>query len=96
MQGGPYKLLKCIRIWRSFIGDDGAIALVYPVAGLPFGGFILVYIYIIVTFKKRTCGRYCWFGCYSQAELLRVGGDDVVLAYLELMDNKIGPRGSVF
>jgi hypothetical protein len=28
MKGGPYKLLKSIRIWRSNIGDDGAAAIV--------------------------------------------------------------------
>ena len=28
MKGGPYKLLKSIRIWRSNIGDDGAASIV--------------------------------------------------------------------
>ena len=28
MKGGPYKLLKSIRIWRSNICDDGAAAIV--------------------------------------------------------------------
>jgi hypothetical protein len=28
MKGGPYKLLKFIRIWRSNICDDGAAAIV--------------------------------------------------------------------
>ncbi len=29
MKGGPYKLLKSLRIWRSEIGDDGAAAIVW-------------------------------------------------------------------
>ena len=28
MKGGPYKLLKSLRIWKSNIGDDGAAAIV--------------------------------------------------------------------
>jgi hypothetical protein len=28
MKGGPYKLLKSIRIWRSNCSDDGAAAIV--------------------------------------------------------------------
>lgn len=28
MKGGPYKLLKSIRIWRSNCCDDGAAAIV--------------------------------------------------------------------
>jgi len=28
MKNVPYKLLKSIRIWRSFIGDDGAAPIV--------------------------------------------------------------------
>jgi hypothetical protein len=30
MKGGPYKLLKHLRIWKSKIGDEGAIAIVRP------------------------------------------------------------------
>jgi hypothetical protein len=28
MKGGPYKLLKSLRIWKSNIGDDGTAAIV--------------------------------------------------------------------
>ena len=28
MKGGPYKLLKSLRIWKSNVGDDGASAIV--------------------------------------------------------------------
>lgn len=28
MKGGPFKLLKSIRIWRSNVGDDGAASIV--------------------------------------------------------------------
>jgi hypothetical protein len=28
MKGGPYKLLKSLRIWRSGIGDEGTNAIV--------------------------------------------------------------------
>ena len=28
MKGGPYKLLRSLRIWRSNIGDDGAASVV--------------------------------------------------------------------
>ena len=45
MKGGPYKLLKSIRVWRSFIGDEGAAAI---------------------------------------AEVLRLGGAEVQITYLEL------------
>ena len=31
MKGGPYKLLKSLRIWKSNVGDDGAAAIVSPV-----------------------------------------------------------------
>jgi hypothetical protein len=54
MKGGPYKLLECVRIWRSNAGDDGVGAI---------------------------------------AEVLRLGGAEVKLNYLELLDNNIGPRG---
>eukprot|EP00607_Mallomonas_marina_P008643 CAMPEP_0182423638 /NCGR_PEP_ID=MMETSP1167-20130531/9711_1 /TAXON_ID=2988 /ORGANISM="Mallomonas Sp, Strain CCMP3275" /LENGTH=330 /DNA_ID=CAMNT_0024602809 /DNA_START=71 /DNA_END=1063 /DNA_ORIENTATION=- len=56
MKGGPYKLLKYIRIWRSQIGDDGAAAI---------------------------------------AEVLRLGGADVQIQYLELTDNHIAARGAL-
>eukprot|EP01041_Mallomonas_annulata_P001121 gene1121-2181_t len=56
MKGGPYKLLKSIRIWRSQIGDDGAASI---------------------------------------AEVLRLGGAEVQIAYLELMDDNIGARGAL-
>jgi len=56
MKGGPYKLLKYIRIWRSQIGDDGAAAI---------------------------------------AEVLRLGGADVQIQYLELTDNNIAARGAL-
>eukprot|EP01038_Epipyxis_sp_PR26KG_P014261 gene14261-19135_t len=55
MKGGPYKLLKSIRIWRSNCSDDGAAAV---------------------------------------AELLRLGGGEIKLSYLELLDNYIGPKGA--
>ena len=56
MKGGPYKLLKSIRIWRSYIGDEGAAAI---------------------------------------AEVLRLGGAEVQLNYLELFDDGIGPKGAL-
>lgn len=56
MKGGPYKLIRSIRIWRSNISDDGAAAI---------------------------------------AEVLRLGGVDVQIQYLELLDNNIGPRGGL-
>lgn len=56
MKGGPYKLIKSIRIWRSNIADDGAAAI---------------------------------------AEVLRLGGIDVQIQFLELLDNNIGPRGGL-
>eukprot|EP00640_Fibrocapsa_japonica_P002235 CAMPEP_0113934316 /NCGR_PEP_ID=MMETSP1339-20121228/1651_1 /TAXON_ID=94617 /ORGANISM="Fibrocapsa japonica" /LENGTH=344 /DNA_ID=CAMNT_0000936063 /DNA_START=66 /DNA_END=1100 /DNA_ORIENTATION=+ /assembly_acc=CAM_ASM_000762 len=56
MQGGPYKKLKSLRLWRCNVGDDGA---------------------------------------QCMAELLRLGGGDVVIPYLELFDNNIGPRGAL-
>jgi hypothetical protein len=31
MKGGPFKLLKSIRIWRSNVGDDGAASIVSAV-----------------------------------------------------------------
>lgn len=45
MKGGPYKLLKSIRVWRSYVGDEGAAAI---------------------------------------AEVLRLGGAEVQITYLEL------------
>ena len=56
MKGGPYKLLKSIRIWRSYIGDEGAAAI---------------------------------------AEVLRLGGAEVQLTYLELFDDGVGPKGAL-
>ena len=56
MKGGPYKLLKSIRIWRSYIGDEGAAAV---------------------------------------AEVLRLGGAEVQLTYLELFDDGVGPKGAL-
>lgn len=55
MKGGPYKLLKSLRLWRANCGDDGAAAI---------------------------------------AEVLRLGGADVALTYLELLDNGISIRGA--
>jgi len=55
MKGGPYKLLKSIRIWRSNCSDDGTAAI---------------------------------------AEILRLGGADVKIAFLELFDNYIGSKGA--
>ena len=54
MKGGPYKLLECVRIWRSNAGDEGVMAI---------------------------------------AQVLQLGGAEVKLNYLELLDNNIGPRG---
>mmetsp|Transcript_6195 Transcript_6195/g.6363 ORF Transcript_6195/g.6363 Transcript_6195/m.6363 type:complete len:344 (+) Transcript_6195:173-1204(+) len=56
MKGGPYKLLKSLRIWKSNIGDDGTAAI---------------------------------------AEVLRQGGAEVKIGFLELLDDKIGPRGAL-
>lgn len=55
MKGGPYKLLKSIRLWRTNCGDDGANAI---------------------------------------SEILRLGGAEIPLVYLELLDNNIGLRGA--
>lgn len=71
MKGGPYKLLKFIRIWRSNICDDGAAAIVIFIQFLKFLNFSI------------------------QAEVLRLGGVDVQIQYLELLDNNIGPRGGL-
>ncbi len=54
MKGGPYKLLECVRIWRSNAGDEGVMAI---------------------------------------AQVLQLGGAEVKLNFLELLDNNIGPRG---
>ena len=56
MKGGPYKLLKSIRVWKSYIGDEGAAAI---------------------------------------AEVLRLGGAEVQLTYLELFDDGVGPKGAL-
>ena len=56
MKGGPYKLLKYMRIWRGNVSDDGASAI---------------------------------------AEVLRLGGAEVQLNYLELIDCNVGPRGGL-
>lgn len=55
MKGGPYKLLKSLRMWKADCADDGAA---------------------------------------SVAEVLRLGGADVKLSYLELLDCHVGPRGA--
>lgn len=55
MKGGPYKLLKSLRMWKADCADDGAA---------------------------------------SVAEVLRLGGADVKLSYLELLDCNVGPRGA--
>eukprot|EP01035_Chromulina_nebulosa_P024512 gene24512-31919_t len=55
MKGGPYKLLKYIRLWRANCSDDGASAI---------------------------------------AEVLRLGGADVRLLYLELLDCNVGAKGA--
>ena len=52
--GGPFKLLKTLRMWRCNIGDDGAAAV---------------------------------------AEMLENGAPIMALSYIDLMDNRIGPRG---
>lgn len=75
MKGGPYKLLKFIRIWRSNICDDGAAAIVRTV--------------------DLYCMRICPHAHDIQAEVLRLGGIDVQIQYLELLDNNIGPRGGL-
>lgn len=54
MKGGPYKLLKSIRLWRSNSGDDGVGAI---------------------------------------AEVLRLGGAEVTISYLEMLDCHVGARG---
>ncbi len=56
MKGGPYKLLKHLRIWRGNVQDDGASAI---------------------------------------AEVLRLGGAEVQLQYVELIDCNVGPRGAL-
>jgi hypothetical protein len=56
MKGGPYKLLKSIRIWRSNVGDEGAASI---------------------------------------AEILRLGGREVQISYLELFENNIGSKGAM-
>lgn len=56
MRGGPYRLIKSLRLWRAHCGDEGA---------------------------------------RSIAEVLRLGGAEVQLEYLELFDDKIGLNGSV-
>jgi len=55
MKGGPYKLLKSIRLWRTNCGDDGTAAI---------------------------------------SEVLRLGGAEVAISYLELLDCNIGPKGA--
>lgn len=56
MRGGPYRLIKSLRLWRAHCGDEGA---------------------------------------RSIAEVLRLGGAEVQLEYLELFDDNIGPTGCV-
>lgn len=54
MRGGPYRLIKSLRLWRAQCGDEGA---------------------------------------RSIAEVLRLGGAEVKLEYVELFDDNIGPTG---
>ena len=54
MRGGPYRLIKSLRLWRAHCGDEGA---------------------------------------RSIAEVLRLGGAEVQLEYVELFDDNIGPTG---
>jgi Leucine Rich repeat len=56
MKGGPYKLLKGLRLWRANCGDEGTRSL---------------------------------------AELLRLGGGEIKLEYVELLDSKLGPVGAL-
>lgn len=54
MRGGPYRLIRSLRLWRARCGDEGA---------------------------------------RSIAEVLRLGGAEVQLEYLELFDDNVGSRG---
>lgn len=54
MRGGPYRLIRSLRLWRAHCGDEGA---------------------------------------RSIAELLRLGGAEVQLEYLELFDDNVGTNG---
>lgn len=54
MHGGPYRLMKSLRLWRARCGDEGA---------------------------------------RSIAEVLRLGGAEVQLEYVELFDDNIGSTG---
>lgn len=56
MKGGPYKLLKFLRIWKSKIGDEGVASI---------------------------------------AEVLRLGGADVKLVYLEFLETDMLPLGAL-
>ncbi|CAN0514017.1 unnamed protein product [Laminaria digitata] len=56
MRGGPYRLMKSLRLWRARCGDEGA---------------------------------------RSIAEVLRLGGAEVQLEYIELFDDNIGPTGAL-
>ncbi|CAM9861997.1 unnamed protein product [Scytosiphon promiscuus] len=55
MRGGPYRLIKSLRLWRAHCGDEGT---------------------------------------RSIAEVLRLGGAEVQLEYIELFDDQIGPTGA--
>ncbi|CAN0444931.1 unnamed protein product, partial [Ectocarpus sp. 12 AP-2014] len=55
MRGGPYRLIKSLRLWRAHCGDEGV---------------------------------------RSIAEVLRLGGAEVKLEYVELFDDNIGPTGA--
>lgn len=56
MRGGPYRLLRGLRLWRANCGDEGT---------------------------------------RSVSELLRLGGGEIKLEYLELLDSHIGPVGAL-
>jgi hypothetical protein len=47
MKGGPYKLLKSLRIWKSNIGDEGATAIVYS------NLFTVIIVYYNYHFNRR-------------------------------------------
>ena len=48
MKGGPYKLLKSIRIWRSNCSDDGAAAIVSSLLNLLYKEYVVIYIIITI------------------------------------------------
>ena len=52
MKGGPYKLLKSIRIWRSNCSDDGAAAIVSSLLNLLYKEYVVIYMIITIILGK--------------------------------------------